>query len=126
VVTAATLKLKRGGGTGTPSVLGNITVDIRNVSAGFGTTLNLENGDFSAAASASGVGTLSYPAATNAWATAALNTNGTSRINKTGHTQFRIRFTTDDDNDTADDYLGFYSGENASTTNRPVLEVTYR
>jgi hypothetical protein len=126
VVTAATLKLKRGGGIGTPTGLGVLTVDIKNVSAGFGTSLNLENIDFEAAASSSSVGTLSYPATTNAWATAVLNTNGTSRIAKTNYTQFRIRFATDDDNDTADDYLGFYSGENASATNRPILEVTYQ
>ncbi|MCU0857480.1 MAG: DNRLRE domain-containing protein [Pontiellaceae bacterium] len=126
VVTAATLKLKRGGGIGTPTGLGLLTVDIKNVPAGFGTSLNLENIDFEYAASKSDVGTLSYPAATNAWAIAALNTNGTARIAKTNHTQFRIRFATDDDNDTADDYLGFYSGENASSTNRPILEVTYQ
>jgi hypothetical protein len=126
VVTAATLRLKRGGGIGTPTNLGVLTVDIKNVSVGFGTSLNLEKIDFEYAASKSDVGTLSYPATTNAWATAVLNTNGTSRIAKTNHTQFRIRFATDDDNDTADDYLGFYSGENAGSTNRPVLEVTYQ
>ncbi|MCU0857479.1 MAG: Ig-like domain-containing protein [Pontiellaceae bacterium] len=106
VVTAATLKLKRGGGIGTPTSLGSLIVDIKNISAGFGTSLNLEKIDFEAAASASSVGTLNYPATTNAWATAALNTNGTARIAKTNHTQFRIRFATDDDNDSADDYLG--------------------
>jgi hypothetical protein len=126
VVTAATLKLKRGGGIGTPTSLGVLTVDIKNVSVGFGTSLNLENMDFEYAASKSDVGTLNYPATTNAWAIAALNTNGTARIAKTNHTQFRIRFATDDDNDSADDYLGFYSGENASSTNRPILEVTYQ
>jgi hypothetical protein len=126
VVTAATLKLKRGGGLGVPSGFGNLTVDIKNVSVGFGTSLNLENMDFEYAASKSDVGTLSYPAATNAWAIAALNTNGTARIAKTNHTQFRIRFATDDDNDSADDYLGFYSGENATAADRPILEVTYQ
>jgi hypothetical protein len=126
VVTAATLKLKRGGGIGTPTTLGNLTVDIKNVVVGFGTSLNLEKIDFEYAASKSDVGTLSYPAATNVWAIAVLNTNGTTRIAKTNHTQFRIRFVTDDDNDAADDYLGFYSGENASSTNRPILEVTYQ
>jgi hypothetical protein len=82
--------------------------------------------DFEYAASKSDVGTLNYPAATNAWAIAALNTNGTARIAKTNHTQFRIRFVTDDDNDSADDYLGFYSGENATAADRPILEVTYQ
>ncbi len=114
------------GGIGTPTNLGILTVDIKNIPAGFGTSLNLENIDFEYAASKSDVGTLSYPSATNAWATAVLNTNGTARIALTNHTQFRIRFAADDDNDTADDYLGFYSGENATAANRPVLEVTYQ
>jgi hypothetical protein len=106
--------------------LSNLVADVKNAAAGFGTSLNLENGDFSAAATANAVATLSYPATTNAWSTGNLNSSGLSAINKTGHTQFRVRFVTDDDNDTADDYLGFYSGENASSTNRPVLEVTYQ
>jgi hypothetical protein len=125
-ITAATLKLKRGGGIGTPTSLGSLCADIKNAAAGFGTSINLENTDFEAAATASAVATLSYPATTNAWSTGSLNSSGLSAVNKTGHTQFKVRFATDDDNDTADDYLGFYSGENASTTNKPVLEVTYQ
>jgi hypothetical protein len=126
VITAATLKLKRGGGIGTPTTLSNLVADVKNAAAGFGTSLNLENADFEASATANAVVTLNYPATTNAWSTGNLNSSGLSAINKTGHTQFRVRFTADDDNDTADDYLGFYSGENASTTNKPVLVVVYQ
>jgi hypothetical protein len=126
-ITAATLKLKRGGGVGTPTTLGTITVDVKNVNTGWSDNVLLQTNDFQATASASSVATLSYPATTNAWATGALNATGLTKITTTtaSHTQYRIRFTLDDDNDTADDYLGFYSGENAITTNRPILEVTY-
>jgi hypothetical protein len=125
-VTAATLKLKCGFITNTPSVLGAMSVAIKNTSTGFNGSLALQNADFEAAASMSGVGTLSYPSGVGSWSTASLNTDGTSRIAKTNHTQFRISFATGDDADTADDYLGFYSGEASVTTDRPVLEVTYQ
>jgi hypothetical protein len=127
-ITAATLKLKRGGGIGTPTTLGTITVDVKNVNTGWSDNVALQITDFQGPASASSVATLSYPATTNAWATGSLNATGLAKINKTtaSHTQYRIRFTTDDDNDTADDFLGFYSGENATAANRPILEVTYQ
>jgi hypothetical protein len=126
VVTAATLKLKCGAIANNPSVLGTITVDIKNTKTGFNGNLSLENADFQAAASKSDVGSFNYPSGTNVWITASLDTNGISRIAKTNHTQFRIRFTKDDDNDTVDDYLGFYPGDNSIATNRPVLVVTYQ
>ncbi|MCU0858093.1 MAG: sulfatase-like hydrolase/transferase, partial [Pontiellaceae bacterium] len=127
-ITAATLKLKRGGGIGDPTSLGSLVADVKNVNGGWSDNAALQNSDFEAAASASSVATLSYPAATNAWSTGSLNAAGLTKITKTtnSYTQYRIRFTTDDDNDTADDYLGFYSGENATAANRPVLEVTYQ
>jgi hypothetical protein len=125
VITAATLKLKCGFITNTPSALGAISVAIKNTSTGFNNSLALQNADFEAAASMSGVGTLGYPSGVGAWSIASLTTNGTSRIAKTNHTQFRLSFATGDDADTADDYLGFYSGE-AAAADRPVLEVTYQ
>jgi hypothetical protein len=125
-IVSATLKLKCGLITNTPSVLGLITVDIKNTSTGFNGSLALESMDFQASASMSGVGTLDYPTGVGAWSIASLNTNGTSRIARTNHTQFRLRFATGDDGDAADDYLGFYPGEAANTADRPVLEVRYQ
>ena len=46
-------------------------------------------------------------------------------INKLGLTQFRLRFTLDDNNDNIADYLRFYSGNVATASNRPVLIVRY-
>ena len=45
-------------------------------------------------------------------------------INLTGHTQFRLRFNLDDNDDLGADYLSFYSG-NAAEADRPELIVTY-
>ena len=55
----------------------------------------------------------------------ALNATGRSFVNKTGYTQFRVSFSSDDNDDTGNDYIGWYSGENSTSANRPALEVTY-
>jgi hypothetical protein len=126
VITKAELKMKCGTILGNPSALGTLSVDIQSASTGFGASLLLQTNDFQAAASASSVGTLSYPSASNVWVSAILNSSGMSQVSRTTHTQLRINFTTDDNNDTLDDYLGFYSGEYATSTDRPVLEITYQ
>jgi len=125
VIQSATLKLKRGGLTGVVTNLGSIRVDIIGGS-GFGGATAMATGDFQAAATANNVATMSYPAANNDWSTGTLNSSGVAMINKSGKTQLKFYYTTDDDNDATADYLGFYSAEHATTTNRPVLEVTYR
>jgi hypothetical protein len=48
-----------------------------------------------------------------------------SYINKTGITQFRLRFQTGDDNDNVADYLVFYSGDTTTVSYRPQLIVEY-
>ena len=50
-----------------------------------------------------------------------LSSTGRAQINKTGVTQFKIRFATDDDNDTTGDYLNIYD-----TTTMPSLAVTWQ
>jgi hypothetical protein len=37
----------------------------------------------------------------------------------------KVYFATDDDNDSTADYIGFYSGENATSANRPQFVVVY-
>jgi hypothetical protein len=39
--------------------------------------------------------------------------------------QIRIQFSVTDDGDAADDYVGFWSGESAATTDRPMLEIIW-
>jgi len=125
VIQSATLKLTRGEISGTPTNLGNIKVDIKGGS-GFNNAVALSKGDFEAAADATGVATMSYPSANGTLSTGNLNATGLSKISKTGKTQLRIYFATDDDNDAVSDYIGFYSAENSTAANRPVLQVTYQ
>ncbi len=47
------------------------------------------------------------------------------RINKMGVTQFRVRFTKDDDDDMKADYAKFFSGNAALSANWPKLVITY-
>jgi len=125
VIQSATLKLMRGAISGTPTNLGNIKVDIKGGS-GFNNAAALSKEDFQAAADATNVATMSYPSANGTLSTGNLNATGLSKINKTGKTQLRIYFATDDDNDSTSDYIGFYPAENSTAVNRPVLEVTYQ
>jgi hypothetical protein len=47
-------------------------------------------------------------------------------INKTGTTQLRVYFNLDDNDDSGNDYIGYYSGESSTSANRPQLVVTYQ
>ena len=60
----------------------------------------------------------------NTYVSSTLNSSGLANINKTGRTQFKIRFTTDDDNDTTNDYLSI--GDGGTANYKPKLEVTYQ
>ncbi len=60
------------------------------------------------------------------WYTALLSSTGQSNINKTGSTQFRVRFGIDDDNDLTADQLAFFSGNYLTTpAYQPRLVVYY-
>ena len=122
VITGATLKQKRGGYYGDATVLGDMKVDVKNPTFG---SASIENSDFEASASATGVATMSYPTANGQWSTGSINNTGLDYINPTGRTQFRIYFEIDDDNDGNTDYLGFYSGDYDTASDRPKLEVEY-
>jgi hypothetical protein len=69
---------------------------------------------------------LSAATANGNWSTCTLNAAGLAAVNKTGFTQFRVAFSSDDNDDNGADYVGFYSGNNATAGNRPVLVVTYQ
>ena len=109
-ITAVTLRLKRGtlAGTSPFSTHGTCTVDIRT--GGFGAGTAFAANDFEAAATASGVASMSNVTANGSWSTGSLNAAGRSAVNKTGRTQLRVYFTTDDNDDLGSDYVGFYSG----------------
>ena len=77
--------------------------------------------DFEAASSATNVATIPYPASNGTAVSGTLSSTGRAQINKTGVTQFKIRFTTDDDNDATADYLNIYD-----SANLPKLDVTWQ
>jgi hypothetical protein len=125
-VQSVTLRVRRGSLTGSNPFLnhGNLSVDVRN--GGFNGNTALETADFQAAATATAVCTLSNPANNGDWSECTFSAAGLAAINKAGKTQVRIAFTLDDDNDRGDDYLGYYSGDNADSASRPQLIVTYQ
>jgi len=122
-ITAVTLSLKRGTSSGTNpfTTHGTCTVDMSNA---FGGSTSIAASDFEAAASASGVASMSNVTSNGSFSNGTLNATGLAAINKTGTTQFKVYFTTDDNDDLGSDYIGFYSGE-SSTANRPKLVITY-
>ncbi|HSG39603.1 MAG TPA: DNRLRE domain-containing protein, partial [Thermoanaerobaculia bacterium] len=125
-ITAATLRLVRGTSSGTNpfTTHGSCVADI--VTGGFGGSTAFAFGDWQAAATATGVATLSNPTANGSASTGNLNAAGLAAINKTGTTQLRIGFTLDDNDNLVYDYIGFYPGENTTAANRPQLTITYQ
>ena len=67
-----------------------------------------------------------YAATNGAWSEGVLDAAGRIAVNKTGTTQFRVSFQTDDNDDRAADYVGYYSGNNSTAGNRPQLVVVYQ
>lgn len=123
-VTKARLRFKRGGVSGGgPTGLGTLNVDIR--SGSFSGNSALEPADFQAGATSTVVCTLPVPTADEEWTGCNLNAAGRAAISKTGLTQFKLYFTTDDNNNSASNFIGFYPGNPFAVDKQPVLEVTY-
>jgi Bacterial Ig domain len=125
-ILSASLRLVRGAVSGTNpyTTHGPCVADI--VTGGFGGSTAFAFSDWQAAATATGVVTLSNPTVNGAASTGGLNAAGLSAINKTGTTQLRVYCTLGDNDDLAFDYIGFYPGETATAANRPQLTVTYQ
>ncbi len=123
-VTKVTLKIRflSAAGTDPFGTHGALTVDVRK--GAFNGVAALEVGDFQAAASRNAVGTIPSTRV-NGWHTRAWTSGILTFVNKTGVTQLRLRFATDDNNDNGADYVRFYSGDDATVSNRPTLIVEY-
>jgi hypothetical protein len=114
-VISARLTLQRAGAVGNPGGLGRLWLDV-NKGPFSGSTV-LESSDFEAPAT---VEDHRY-----------LNANGSiyatnispAYISQKASTQFRLCYA-NDDGDSQDDYLKFYSG-NADAASRPVLKIVY-
>nr|HRC84600.1 DNRLRE domain-containing protein [Thermoanaerobaculia bacterium] len=124
-IQSVTLRLRRGTSSGTNpfTTHGSLVAD---VSSAFSGNVALEAADFQAAATATAVCTLSNAASNGTWSECTFNAAGLAAINKTGTTQVRVAFTLDDNDDLGNDYIGYYSGDNATAGNRPQLVVTYQ
>jgi hypothetical protein len=97
-------------------------VDVRNGS--FMNNPLLQVGDFQAAASKLAVMSIPNTPVSGLYSKA-MPATGFPYINKTGTTQFRLRFAKDDNDDRAADYMTFHSGNSLTASYRPVLVISY-
>lgn len=127
VIQSAVLKLRRASVTGTNpfETHGELYADLKG-GTGFGGALSLESSDFEAQADVEQAAVLGNAAVNLDWSAGTLSPSSLSTINKSGSTQFRVYFATDDNNDGGSDYMNWYSGEQSTAAYRPVLEIVYR
>ena len=123
VITKITLKVKKAGlvGVNPFKTHKGLRFDIRT--GKFGTRPTLQLSDFRSKASKNLAGQFSSTISSS-WYRADLANSVYGYINKTGTTQFRLRFYMDNNNDFGADYFKFYSG-NAPAASRPQLIVEY-
>ncbi len=122
LINSVQIKIRKQGLVGTNPFMthGSLLLEIRN--GLFSNNLDLRLSDFSASSSSSQPD--KFSASTNDWYTAELSASNLAFVNKSGPTQFRLRFNLDDNDDLSTDYVKFFSG-NATAENQPQLIVTY-
>ncbi len=125
-ILSATLRLRRGTLSGTNPFTTHGTCWADAQTGGFSGSTTLQTGGFQAAATAVQAASLANAAANGDWSEGSLNASGLAAISKTGSTQMRVYFNLDDNDDTGNDYIGYYSGDNSTSANRPQLVVTYQ
>ncbi|MBI5383638.1 MAG: fibronectin type III domain-containing protein [Verrucomicrobia bacterium] len=126
-ILSAKLRLKRGLLVGTSPFRTHIPcrVDIKGGN-GFNNSLALTVEDFRAPADGAGVAVLGESPTNGSWGEAVLDARGLSFVNKAGTTQFRVYFQRGDNDDNGADYMGWYSGDIATSSDRPQLEIIYQ
>jgi glucose/arabinose dehydrogenase len=124
VIVSATLKLKKQSGAGTDpfSTHGLLAVDIRKPY--FGSTPALQLADFAAAPGLNTVGVVGT-VPVGGYYQSRFHPSAFAQVNKSGFTQLRLRFQTDDNNDLSADWLAFFSADVTVTAYRPVLQISY-
>jgi secreted trypsin-like serine protease len=117
-----TIQMKRQGITGSNpfSALGAIQVDYKGY---FGTSDSLEKADFQSSASKKGI-TKFTSKNSGGWYSAVIGSANYGLLDRDGINQFRLHFTTDDNNDFLANYISFYSG-NADVANQPQLIIEH-
>ena len=125
-IVLAKVQLRKQGITGDPnpfSTHGSLLADLAKPY--FGAGVGLAVSDFQAAATVTAAGRLASAPAGSLYSLP-LSSAGRAGINRTGTTHFRLRFTTDDDNDSLADYVSFFSGNYLTApAYRPKLVVYY-
>jgi glucose/arabinose dehydrogenase len=123
IILSVVLKVRQKEITGTNpfTTHGQLVADIR--SGAFNGHNALELADFASSASKNSVIKFSNTPV-NSWYSKGMNSLGFEYMNKIGITQFRLRFTIDDDNDAETDILRIFSGDGAGNE-RPRLVVQY-
>ncbi|MBI5934796.1 MAG: hypothetical protein HY867_13920 [Chloroflexi bacterium] len=124
VITKITLKMRQQGlaGTNPFTSLGQLRVDIRKPF--FGATAGLAAHDFQGAASKNNIGAIPNTPVSGWYSKVWTVDTFFSFVNRTGTTQFRLRFLLGDNDNGAADYLKFYSG-NVGAASRPQLIIEY-
>lgn len=126
-IQSATLRLRRGtvrGSNPFTNGFGQCLVDVN--SGGFSGSTAIQGSDFQAPATATAAAALTAPASNGDWSEGVLNAAGVAAVNASGTTQFRVYFEVDDNDNGADDHMGYYSGDNSNAANHPQLVVTYQ
>jgi hypothetical protein len=137
VIESATLRFTRSAGAGNVSGFGTSFNAAIKGGSGFANSASLQWGatlnDFSNTSGPGGVGAPPDLAAAVTGLTVVgvgspttgTLTSGAVALLGNGRFQFRIDFPTKTVNTGSQDYVGFYSGENSTPSNRPVLSITY-
>lgn len=122
VITSVTLKFLKAssGSSGNTSTLGALLADMTKPSFGAAT---LAKTDFETTAGKPSI--FNTFTIASSWYSATMKSTGFTYVNRTGTTQFRIRFTTGDDGDGTADFLAFYSGNFGTAGSRPQLIINY-
>jgi hypothetical protein len=125
-ILSADRELTRGGlrGTNPFTIFGNLNVDIK--SGGFNGNTAVQHADFQAPADAANVVIMSVVTGSGQVSTGSISVAGLAFGNTGATTQFRRAFDIDDDNDGADDHVGFHSSNNTDANRHPRLVVTYQ
>jgi hypothetical protein len=131
IIDEATISITRVGSItgsipiGTPNMtFGELLVDV--MTGPFSGSNTLQNGDWQAAASKSVASKFAWPAYIDTMTiNSRLESPDLTRVNKTGRTQYRIRYEIDDDNDNKADYVSYASSNHATVAYRPKLKVKY-
>lgn len=119
---ALQVKLQSVKGTNPFFTHGSLLYDMRTPY--FGAGLGLTTADFQAGANYASAGSFNSTPSSG-WYSAYIPSATFSAINKTNYTQFRLRYSRDDNEDRAMDALAFYSGNYGTLAWRPALVVQY-